>query len=95
MINSKEAIKQAKEFFLKLYDGTEISYLRVEEFEIDDDNDFVITLGWDEPREPTAIELATSPSGTTPKPTKRRYKTFIVNENGTVEKMKVWEGYNE
>jgi len=94
MINSKEAIKKAKEFFLKLYDGYEISRLRVEEFEIEEE-DFIITLGWNEPREPTAIEIATAPVGNNLKPTERHYKTFIVNNDGNVEKMKVWEGYNE
>jgi hypothetical protein len=32
----------------------------------------------------------------TPKPTKRHYKTFIINiDDGSVKKMKVWDGYNE
>ncbi|MEA4957220.1 hypothetical protein SDC9_08477 [bioreactor metagenome] len=95
MIDTKEAIEQAKKYFKDVYDGT-ISRLRVEEIELDEDEDyFTNVLGWDEPRELTPVELMIK-NRFAPPPKKRYYKTFLVDSNnGKVKKMIIWERYDD
>ncbi len=89
MIDVKEAVESATSFAKYINEDKELESLRVEEVEIyEDDQTWLVKLGWDDPRlvdaKPPSAQL-TNLSGQIP----RIYKMFYVDaETGEVKKMK-------
>ncbi len=85
MIELNEAIEEAMNYAKKVYKDSMMENMRVEEVELgDDEENYLITLGWDDLFKDIRF------SGATPT-IKRVYKVFIVNAETGKVKMKVWK----
>ncbi|MDR1819553.1 MAG: hypothetical protein LBR15_04805 [Methanobrevibacter sp.] len=89
MIDTKQAIESSINYIRDVYE--QLPDLRVEEIELSDNEEFwIITLGWDEIKKNNNLEQAMNPLF---RGVKRAYKTFFVDsESGDIKKMKIWKG---
>ena len=79
MIDVKQGVRIAIDYFLDLYENQKYANVLVEEVELDEDY-WLITVGYDTPTRETLGDIAGP----------RRYKTFeIHSETGDVHAMKI------
>lgn len=83
MVGLKDAISNSAQYAESIYNG--IMNIRVEEVDSSDDEEYKITLGWDDIfKVPSVVGALTKP--------KRVYKVFFVDkQTGEVTKMKIRE----
>ena len=94
MIDPRNAVKCATDYLDHMKDliGENFNNLRLEELELSDSRLFwLVTLGYDIPYTPSAIEKLMSPSNISGETfSRRKYKIFnIDSETGQVQSMKI------
>ena len=82
MIDAKAAATVAIKYFNDFYAGSGFSDVKVEEVELTDDNKWLITLGYFDPRKDDPSPLVFTYG-------KRKYKIFSIDQDGVVKSMKI------
>ncbi len=93
-IDARDAVKSAADYLNHIKDlmGEKINNLRLEELELSENQQlWVVTLGYDVPYTPSGIESLMMTSGISgQKSSKREYKIFNVDaQTGAVQSMKI------